>query len=166
MLWSIIMYADCVILRVGHIVLTTMKTGKLKMPMFSQESFSKLSTCHLDLQALFYEVIKTFDCTILKGFRNEEEQEAAFSSGHTQLRWPDGKHNKQPSLAIDVSPYPVDWNNTKRFYWFAGYVMGIAERLKDEGKITHSIRWGGDWDRDYDINDNKFNDLVHFEIVL
>ena len=27
------------------------------------------------------------------------------------------------------------------------------------------IRWGGDWDRDTEVRDNKFDDLVHFEIV-
>jgi peptidoglycan L-alanyl-D-glutamate endopeptidase CwlK len=26
------------------------------------------------------------------------------------------------------------------------------------------IRWGGDWDSDGDINDNRFDDLVHVEI--
>lgn len=135
------------------------------MPKFSQASFSKLSTCHMELQTLFYEVVRSFDCTILEGYRNEADQEVAFNHGNTQLHYPHGKHNKQPSMAVDVAPYPLDWKNIKRFYWFAGYVMGIAERLKQEGKMTYSIRFGGDWDRDKDINDQTFNDLVHFELV-
>ena len=135
------------------------------MPKFSNNSFSKLATCHMDLQVLFYEVIKSFDCQILEGYRSQEGQERAFETGHTQLHWPDGKHNKQPSMAVDVAPYPVDWKNTKRFYWFAGYVMGIAQKLKDEGKITHVVRFGGDWDRDTDIDDQKFMDIVHFELL-
>jgi peptidoglycan L-alanyl-D-glutamate endopeptidase CwlK len=109
------------------------------MPKFSQESFSKLSTCHPELQVLFYEVIKHFDCQILEGYRNQEDQEKAFEAGATKLHWPDGRHNHQPSMAVDVAPYPVDWKNAKRFYWFAGYVMGIAQRLKDEGKMTRLI---------------------------
>ena len=24
--------------------------------------------------------------------------------------------------------------------------------------------WGGDWDGDTDLNDNNFDDLVHFEL--
>ena len=135
------------------------------MPKFSQDSFSNLSTCHIDLQVLFYEVIKSFDCKILEGYRNEEGQEKAFKAGNTQLHWPDGKHNKQPSMAVDVAPYPIDWKNNKRFYWFAGYVMGIAQVLKDEGKMTHSVRFGGDWDSDKDIDEERFRDLVHFELV-
>lgn len=135
------------------------------MPKFSQNSFSKLSTCHIELQTLFYEVIRTFDCQVLEGHRNEEDQNKAFENGKTKLKWPNGKHNSQPSMAVDVSPYPLNWNDTKRFYWFAGFVMGIAQRLKDEGKMTHAIRWGGDWDGDKELNDQTFNDLVHFELV-
>lgn len=135
------------------------------MPKFSQDSFSKLTTCHIDLQVLFFEVIKSFDCTILEGYRNQEEQEKAFLAGNTKLHWPHGKHNHQPSMAVDATPYPIEWSNTKRMYWFAGYVLGLAQSLKDQGKMTHSIRWGGDWDSDKDLSDNKFNDLVHFEIV-
>lgn len=136
------------------------------MPKFSQESFSKLSTCHLDLQAIFFEVVKSFDCTVLVGYRNEEDQHIAFNAGKSKLDWPNGKHNTQPSNAIDVAPYPIDWNNIKQFYWFAGYVMGIAQRLKDEGKITHSIRYGGDWNCDKIITEQQFNDLVHFELIM
>lgn len=136
------------------------------MPKFSQESFSKLSTCHPDLQTLFYEVIRNFDCQILEGYRGEDEQNTAFSEGKSKLKYPDGKHNSNPSHAVDVSPYPVNWKNTNRFYWFAGYVMGVAQKLKDDGKITHAIRFGGDWNSDNDISDNKFNDLVHYELVV
>lgn len=135
------------------------------MPKFSPSSFTKLSTCHLDLQALFFEVIKNFDCTIIEGYRDEAAQEKAFANGNTLLHWPHGKHNHQPSMAVDAAPYPIDWNNDKRCYWFAGYVMGIAQKLKDEGKMTHAVRYGGDWNRDFEIVDNKFNDLVHFELM-
>lgn len=135
------------------------------MPKFSQDSFSKLSTCHPDLQVLFYEVIKYFDCTIIEGYRNEEDQEKAFVSGNTQLHFPHGKHNRQPSMAADVAPYPIDWNNNNRSYWFAGYVMGIAQKLKDLGKMTHAVRFGGDWNMDNDIDNERFKDLVHFELV-
>ena len=135
------------------------------MPRFSQASFSKLSTCHPDLQVLFYEVIKYFDCTILVGHRNQADQELAFSEGKTQLHWPHGKHNSQPAMAVDATPYPIEWENDKRSYWFAGYVMGIAQKLKDEGKMTHAVRFGGDWNCDTNIDNEHFKDLYHFELV-
>lgn len=135
------------------------------MPKFSQESFSELSTCHLELQTLFYEVVRHFDCKVIKGHRGEAEQNEAYNSGQTKLKWPDGKHNSQPSMAADVAPYPIDWRDAKKFYYFGGFVLGIAERLKAEGKMTYSVRWGGDWDKDNDLSDQTFNDLVHFELV-
>lgn len=136
------------------------------MPKFSQESFSKLTTCHEDLRVLFFEVIKYFDCTILVGYRNQEDQEAAFASGHTKLHYPNGNHNHQPSMAVDVTPYPVNFNDSKLAIWFAGYVMGIAQKLKDEGKMTHSIRWGGSWDGLGKLDRaGQLNDADHFELI-
>ena len=135
------------------------------MPKFSQTSFSRLSTCHIDLQVLFFEVVRSFDCSVLEGYRNEEDQEKAFSKGNTQLHYPHGKHNHQPSMAVDVAPFPIAFDDIKRFYYFAGWIQGIAKRLKDEGKMTYSIRWGGVWDRDTQMKDNTFQDLVHYELI-
>lgn len=137
------------------------------MPMFSEDSRSKLSTCHIDLQVIFFEVIKHIDCTVLEGYRTQADQDADFDKGVTKLKWPDGKHNHQPSFAVDVVPWPLDWQNLNRFYWFSGFVLGISERLKSEGKITNSIRWGGDWNMNYDITDDHgLKDLVHFELHI
>ena len=68
-------------------------------------------------------------------------------------------------MAVDAVPYPIDWNDTNRMRFFAGFVMGVAARLYHEGLITHKVRWGGDWDRDTDVKDNRFQDLPHFELV-
>ncbi len=96
---------------------------------------------------------------ILEGHRSQEAQDKAFNDGNSQLKWPQGKHNRRPSVAVDVAPYPLDWTDVKRFYHFAGYVQGLAEMLDTR------LRWGGDWDRDYNLNDQSFNDLVHFELI-
>ncbi|HJY22912.1 MAG TPA: hypothetical protein VJ279_08515 [Hanamia sp.] len=135
------------------------------MPQFSTESKKQLASCHPELQMLFNEVIKYYDCKVLEGYRNQADQEKAFAAGTTKLHYPNGKHNKIPSMAVDVAPYPVSWNDTKRFYWFAGFVMGLAAQLKNEGKMQFAVRFGGDWDNDKDINDQTFNDLVHFELA-
>jgi len=135
------------------------------MPMFSKESFTQLTSCHIDLQAIFFEVIKNVDCRITEGHRSEEDQDRYFKNGKSKLEWPNSKHNKTPSLAVDVYIFPIDMDNMKRFYWFGGYVLAISQQLKDQGKITHSIRWGGDWSGKVDLQDQTFFDLVHFEIV-
>jgi len=76
---------------------------------------------------------------------------AAYNSGRSKVKWPDGKHNRSPSMAVDAAPYPIDWQDRERFYYFAGYVMGVADMLHAEGLITHRLRYGGDWDRDAQV---------------
>ena len=128
------------------------------MPRFSSKSKSKLHTCDDRLIKLFNEVVKKFDCTIIEGHRGKEKQNEAYKKGNSKLKFPDGKHNKTPSIAVDVAPYPVDWNDRDRFHYFSGYVLGIASQM------GLNIRWGGDWNQDTHTKDNKFDDLVHFEI--
>lgn len=134
------------------------------MPAFSERSLQRLQTCHVDMVTLFTEVVKHFDCTILEGHRNEEKQNAAFAAGRSKLKYPKSKHNRLPALAVDVVPYPINWQDTDRMRYFAGLVQGMAIMLKTQGRMTHNIRWGGDWDRDTQLNDNHFMDLPHFEL--
>lgn len=134
------------------------------MPTFSKRSNERLNTCHDDLQRIMREVVKEFDCSILCGHRDEATQNRLLAEGKTQLSYPNSKHNSFPSMAVDVVPYPIDWRDRERFHYFAGYVMGVAERLRREGKIRSYLRWGGDWDRDTEVSDNNFDDLPHFEI--
>lgn len=135
------------------------------MPKFSERSNKNLRECHRDLQQLFREVVEHFDCSVIEGFRTELEQNKAYHSEKSKLMFPDSKHNQQPSMAADVIPYPVDWENHKRFCLFAGFVLGIAERLFAEKKISHRLRWGGDWDGDKEMTDQSFHDLPHFELI-
>lgn len=136
------------------------------MPAFSKRSNDNLNECHEDLRVLFRVVVEGFDCSIIKGQRSEEEQDAAFAAGLSKVRYPDSKHNAEPlSEAADVIPWPVDWNDRERFYYFAGYVKGISEELYAAGTIKHRIRWGGDWDGDNDLKDQTFMDLPHFELI-
>ena len=129
------------------------------MPAFGKSSQDKLATCDPRLQKVFNEVIKYFDCTVIEGHRGEEAQNKAFAEGKSKLKYPQGKHNKTPSLAADVLPYPIDWNDTNRMRYFAGFVVGIAATMGIK------LRWGGDWNQNTELNDNSFNDLPHFELV-
>tara|TARA_Y100001951_G_scaffold33870_1_gene26724 strand:- start:535 stop:927 length:393 start_codon:yes stop_codon:yes gene_type:complete len=128
------------------------------MPRFGKRSKKRLATCDDRLQDLFKKVIKYFDCTVIQGHRGEAEQNQAYDAGRSKLRYPDGKHNADPSKAVDVAPYPIDWSDRDRFHYFGGFVLGIASQM------GLKIRWGGDWDRDTEVKDNKFDDLPHFEI--
>lgn len=130
------------------------------MPNFSRKSQARLNTCHPDLQRLFNVVVGLFDCTILYGYRGEAEQNRLFLEEKSKVQYPDGKHNSRPSMAVDSALWPVpEWEDLKSFYYFAGVVKGIAMLM------NIPIRWGGDWDSDNDLNDQTFNDLLHFELI-
>lgn len=129
------------------------------MARFSRASERALGTCHESIQGVLREAIKEFDFTVLCGHRGKEEQEKAFAEGTSKVRWPKGKHNCSPSLAVDIAPYPIDWKDHERFTYLAGRVMGIAQVLGVK------LRWGGDWDRDTEVQDEGFRDIGHFELV-
>jgi peptidoglycan L-alanyl-D-glutamate endopeptidase CwlK len=129
------------------------------MPKFSKSSLDKLYTCDERLIQLFKIIIQYYDCTILEGHRNEEDQNQAFKEGKSKLRFPDSLHNRIPSLAIDVAPHPIDWSNRNSFYHFAGFVLGVARQM------GLNIRWGGDWNQDNKIEKQQFDDLPHFELI-
>lgn len=134
------------------------------MPRFSRSSLYQLETCHHLLQKVLREAIKHVDFTVLEGHRGEVAQNEAYSKGLSQVRWPNGKHNKSPSLAVDIAPYPVSWSETpenlERFAYLAGVVMGIASQM------GIALRWGGDWNQNDDMRDESFRDRPHIELVL
>lgn len=139
------------------------------MAKFGPDSLERLQTCHPLLQNLFQIIVVEFDCSILEGHRPIERQIELFHAGLTKIQ--QGKHNVMPSLAVDVAPYipgrKVPWpklgtptyqKDLALFYHFGGYVRGRAKGL------GISLTWGGDWDRDFDIHDQTFDDLIHFEL--
>jgi len=120
------------------------------MPKFSRKSKERLAQCDPELQLLFNEVIKHYDCTILEGHRGKQAQDSAHAMGKSQLRYPQSKHNKKPSLAVDAAPWPIDWRDINRFYEFAGFVKCMAIVLNID------ITWGGDF--------KSFFDGPHYEL--
>lgn len=126
------------------------------MNSYSKQSQANLDSCHWHLQVIFIDALQVMDHSILCGYRSQDEQLALFIEEQTKVRL--GEHNCTPSRAVDAIPYPVDWDDLRRVTLFAGIVLGIAH------KRGIKIRWGGDWDQDTQVKDNKFNDLVHFEL--
>jgi len=120
------------------------------MPSFGRRSKSRLGTCHNLLQEILEEAIKEYDFSVLCGHRGKEDQDAAFNSGNSKLKFPQSKHNKMPSLAVDIAPYPIDWNNIDRFKDLGK----IIKRIADEKGID--LSWGGDW--------RSFKDYPHFQL--
>ena len=135
---------------------------------WSKRSLEKLETVQPELQrvvtaALNYNVM---DMMVLEGRRSRERQNQLFDEGKSRVKWPNGKHNvtyfKDLARAVDVAPYidgVLSWNKLHCCV-MAGLILAAAKTLDVD------IRWGGNWDRDYEpITDQDFQDLVHFELV-
>jgi len=132
---------------------------------FGAASMKEYLTLDVRLQMVCDEVIKRWDCKILQGRRTEAEHQAQLAAGtsrtqHSKHVVPEGV----PCPAMDLAPWQADgiginWKDNKTFYAFAGVVLGVAFML------GIPLRWGGDWNSNNDLNDQTFNDLVHFELV-
>lgn len=128
------------------------------MPNFSSKSLAILATCDPKLQRVLNEAIKYCDFSVLEGFRNQERQDYLFSIGQTKVQWPNGKHNSNPSKAVDVGPSPLDWKNEKRFIRALSFIQGVGFGM------GIPLRLGGDWDGDF-VFDESFYDWPHIELV-
>lgn len=131
------------------------------MNKFSEISLSRLKECDQDLQIIFTEVLKHVDITIVCGYRSQKEQNKEFKEGQSKKKWPESKHNKLPSMAIDVAPYHTEpphihWNNEKEWQDFSRLVFKVIDDLKVRGLIKKTIQWGGNW--------IKFKDYPHWQI--
>ncbi|MBV5327112.1 MAG: M15 family metallopeptidase [Chlorobium sp.] len=129
------------------------------MPSFGKISKEKLATCHPDLQRLMNEAIKYVDFSVTCGYRGQAEQDAAFAAGNSKLKYPQGKHNKTPSEAVDVAPYPLNWNDAEAFTLLSGFILGVACMMGIK------IRLGADWDGDFNTLEHKFKDRPHIELI-
>jgi len=121
------------------------------MPKFSQKSLQKLMTCDERLQNIMFKVVEHKDITVLEGHRGKDKQDKVYAEGKSKVQYPNSNHNKEPSLAVDIAPYPVNWHDKKGFDELGHFVLGVAAGMDIK------IRWGGDF--------GGFYDGPHFEIM-
>lgn len=126
------------------------------MPKFSKISEERLETCHPDIQAVCRELIKQYDFSVLEGYRGEKEQNKAYKSGNSKVSWPNSAHNKNPSLAVDIAPYPIDWGNLNRFREMICRFDAVAAVLRSRGEINSYFVYGADY--------KTWKDFPHIEI--
>lgn len=120
---------------------------------YSKKSLENLNSCDEKLIRLFSEAIKTspMDMTILSGYRGKKEQDRLQLEGHSQLIFPRSMHNKKPSLAVDVIPYPIHWEKIEQFRILSYHIKIIA------WKLDIKVDFGGDW--------KNFVDWPHWQLV-
>ena len=155
------------------------------MPSFGYASRKARSTCHPLLKQTVDAAIEYWDFALLYGWRGREEQDALFEANVSKVRWPNSKHNHLStkddvdagwaeevgiplSLAFDFAPWHstgkhIRWEVTEEFYYFSGFIQGIAGRILSG--TSYDFRYGGDWDQDQDLRDQTFMDLGHIELV-
>lgn len=128
----------------------------------------------------------SLDFTVLEGVRSAEQCKINYGKGRTEAQCRakgiEGKY-AQPALAkvtwlndpfnsrhckskstgygeaVDLAPWPIDWNNLGRFEKLALLMLRAAsiEGVK--------IRWGADWDQDGRPREKGETDSPHFELV-
>ena len=125
---------------------------------FSKRSLDNLKNVDERLIRICNELIKRIDFTVIEGFRTPERQKELYDKGFSKIDGitKKGKHNYNPSLAIDIITYkkghnPFDGSKESDIMF-----DNLAKEFKQVAKeLGINITWGGDW---------KFIDKPHFQI--
>lgn len=125
---------------------------------FSARSLGNLGQAAMPLQVVMTKALAlgVMDFTVICGHRNKAEQDKAFAGGFSKLKFPRSKHNSLPSLAVDVVPYPLDWNDIDAFKRLGALVKQAWASMSDAERDGFTLSWGGDW--------SSFKDYPHFEL--
>jgi len=111
-------------------------------------SMQSLSGVHPDLVDVVKLAITItgVDFTVIEGIRNINRQRELYKAGKSTTM--NSRHIT--GHAVDMVPYPVDWDDLERFETMAEAMKLAAEEL------DIPIVWGGDW--------KSFYDAPHFEL--
>lgn len=156
---------------------------------FSSTSANRLKGLHPDLLRVIHRAAALAttaqDFMVLEGARSDEQCYINFGKGRTAAQCAAGgcpakyanpgaskvtwlghalssNHRAKADgygYAADLAPYPLDWNDIKRFDALAKLMFQAAgiEKVK--------IRWGADWDQDGKSHEKGETDSPHFELV-
>lgn len=110
--------------------------------------------------------ITTQDFMVIEGVRTPERQRQLYAQGRTvpgkivtwTLKSNHFKHADGFGHAVDLCPYPVDWNTPAKFDAISFAMFAAAAEL------GVNIRWGADWDQDGKPRERGESDSPHFEL--
>lgn len=123
--------------------------------MLGKTSKLHLATCDVKLQQFITALAADVDAglvpgvkdlIVLCGYRGEAAQNKAFREGKSKKLYPHSKHNCVPSRAVDIAPYPINWQDVAAFEALRKYALELASRM---GIRIRVISW----------------DLPHYELV-
>lgn len=132
-------------------------------------SLSKLAGVHPHLIAVVALAIRrsSQDFSVLAGVRTDAEQLKLWEQGRTTpgpvVTWTKTSRHQIGAdgfgRAVDLAPYPLDWNTPAKFDAIAAAMYSAAEEL------GVAIRWGADWDQDGNPRERGESDSPHFELA-
>ena len=111
-------------------------------------SKESLSGVHPDLVDVVTKAIQITeqDFSVIEGLRSHARQEEMVAKGFSTTM--NSRH--LTGHAVDIVPYPVDWEDIDRF-------KVVARAMKDAAQdLQIPIKWGGDW--------KTFIDYPHYEL--
>ena len=111
-------------------------------------SLQSLSGVNPDMVAVVKRAIEITeqDFTVIEGIRNVSRQRELYKAGKSTTM--NSRHIT--GHAVDMVPWPVDWDDLERFEVMSEAMKKAAEEL------DIPIKWGGDW--------KSFYDAPHFEL--
>lgn len=129
------------------------------MAHYGSTSQARLDTCNANIQLVMQRAIGKLpwtdpvssitinDATIIEGHRNKERQDYAFETHKSEKQWPDSRHNRLPSDAVDAAVYHparphIHWSDKDEMEAFSRLVLECA------AEENVDMTWGGDWDDD------------------
>lgn len=124
------------------------------MPRFGKKSIANLRGVNIKLVNVLNQAIKHFDFSVIEGMRSLETQTQYVADGVSKTL----KSKHLEGKAVDIAPYPIDYDDEERFVYLGGFILGVASQLGVK------LRWGLDWDMDTYTKDTNFRDIGHFEI--
>lgn len=124
------------------------------MAKFGAESLKNLEGVDPRLVKICNLAILVMDFKVVDGIRTLEEQRINYVRGKSWTM--NSKH--LDGLAVDLAPWPVDWQDNEMFCVLAGVMKAAAHTLGVK------LRWGGDWNRNNSTRDERNRDYGHFEI--
>jgi len=139
----------------------------------SARSQARLEGVHPDLKRVVERAIlkSDQDFTVLEGVRTPQRQRQLYAQGRTRpgpkVTWTlNSRHFINPATgyghAVDLAPYPIDWEGPTRFPKFDAISRAMFAASKELGI---AIRWGADWDRDGKPRERGETDSPHFELA-
>ena len=134
-----------------------------------KKSLDKLKGVHPNLVEVVKRAIEltSQDFMVLEGVRTPERQRELYAQGRTKpgpkVTWTlTSNHFKQKDgfgHAVDLVPFPVDWEDLKKFDAVSKAMFAAAKELGIK------IRWGKDWDMDGKSGEKGESDSPHWELA-